>query len=210
MELNLASISALLGIGRSGPETVDILGDVISLENEDGQTRTSAVLAVLEMSLWSTWDFEGSWDSDEGSWDPDDQRCGWPMGRIDEVNNRNVALQCTTQEAAATLLRAARLVLFALSTPPLLSLESSASSSSTSAAIPLITFLPYEILNMILSFLSPADLSSKQHRIVMNYAEDRSTLTVNKADSQIDFLRRTNCWKWESEIDRVNQGFGYE
>lgn len=44
----------------------------------------------------------------------------------------------------------------------------------------------------------------------MNWAEDRSTLGINKAESQIDFFRRTDCWRWESEVERVNLGFGYE
>jgi hypothetical protein len=70
--------------------------------------------------------------------------------------------------------------------------------------------LPYELLDLILSHVSPGHLSSKQHRLVMNWAEDRSTLGIEKAKSRADFLRKTNCWRWESEIERVNLGLGYE
>jgi hypothetical protein len=44
----------------------------------------------------------------------------------------------------------------------------------------------------------------------MNWAEDRSTIGNKKADSRTDFLRKTNCWRWESEIERVNLGYGYQ
>jgi hypothetical protein len=44
----------------------------------------------------------------------------------------------------------------------------------------------------------------------MNWAEYRATLGARKADSRADFLRKTNCWRWESEIERVNMGLGYE
>jgi hypothetical protein len=83
-------------------------------------------------------------------------------------------------------------------------------SASTSTSTPPILSLPYEILDLILSCLSPGHLSSKQHRLVMNWAKDRSKPGTNKADSRIGFLRKTNCWRWESEIERVNLGFGYE
>lgn len=69
--------------------------------------------------------------------------------------------------------------------------------------------LPYEILDLILYHLSSGRLSTSQHCIVMNFAEDRSTLSRNKASSREDFLRRTNCWKWESEYERVNLGLDY-
>jgi hypothetical protein len=82
----------------------------------------------------------------------------------------------------------------------------SASARSTSP----ILCLPYETLDLIFSCLSPGHLFSKQHRLVMNWAEDRSTIGNKKADSRTDFLRKTNCWRWESEIERVNLGYGYQ
>jgi hypothetical protein len=44
----------------------------------------------------------------------------------------------------------------------------------------------------------------------MNWAEDRSTLGINKVDLRTDFLRKTNCWRWESEVEMANLGHEYE
>jgi hypothetical protein len=84
------------------------------------------------------------------------------------------------------------------------------SSPFASPPISPIFTLPYELLDTILSYLSPGHLSTKQHRLVMNWAEDRWTLGAKKAESRTEFLRKTNCWRWESEVERVNLGFGYE
>jgi hypothetical protein len=105
---------------------------------------------------------------------------------------------------------------FAFSSRPALNstLQSSsapiAPSSDPSTSNPPILSVPYELLDLILSHLSSGLLSSKQHRLVMNWAEDRSTLGINKVDSRIDFLRKTNCWRWESEVEMVNLGHEYE
>jgi hypothetical protein len=45
----------------------------------------------------------------------------------------------------------------------------------------------------------------------MNFAGDRSTLRTNKAtNSKLDFLRQTDCLRWESELEKVNMGLGYK
>jgi hypothetical protein len=105
---------------------------------------------------------------------------------------------------------------FAFSSRPALNstLQSSsapiAPSSDPSTSNPPILSVPYELLDLILSHLSSGLLSSNQHRLVMNWAEDRSTLGINKADSRTDFLRKTNCWRWEREVGMVNLGHEYE
>jgi hypothetical protein len=85
-----------------------------------------------------------------------------------------------------------------------------AAPASTPTCTTIIASLPYELVDSILSHLSPGHLSSNQHRLIMNWAEDWSTLGSARADSRVDFLRKTNCWRWESEIERVNLGSGYE
>jgi hypothetical protein len=85
-----------------------------------------------------------------------------------------------------------------------------APSSDPSTSKPPIFSVPYELLDLILSHLSSGLLSSNQHRLVMNWAEDRSTLGINKVDSRTDFLRKTNCWRWESEVEMANLGHEYE
>jgi hypothetical protein len=84
------------------------------------------------------------------------------------------------------------------------------SPSDPSTSNPPILSVPYELLDLILSHFSSGLLSSNQHGLVMNWAEDRSTLGINKVDSRTDFLWKTNCWTWESEVEMVNLGHGYE
>jgi hypothetical protein len=83
------------------------------------------------------------------------------------------------------------------------------SSDPSTSNFPILS-VPYELLDLILSYLSSGFLSSNQHRLVMNWAEDRSTLGINKVDSRTDFLRKTNCWRWESEVEMVNLGHAHE
>lgn len=44
----------------------------------------------------------------------------------------------------------------------------------------------------------------------MNWAEDRATLGTKKANRLFEFLSSTNCERWESDVERVNMGQGYE
>jgi hypothetical protein len=125
----------------------------------------------------------------------DEQAFGYGVGTEGEVLSkaleRNVALRRNTRKAAVEVLRVARVVLLPVRAAENgSSLEASFLSGSVtlpsgqSRPFPILS-LPPDLLHPIFASIRPAWLTHRQVTAVLNYAEDRSTLTRSRREEDV-------------------------
>jgi hypothetical protein len=207
------------GLGRAGPETIKTLFEPLAYD--------ISIHAQVWDNFWiCDWQmFMPEWEPDWDAYESEEvmyELMDDVYGSVKVWVRRNRNLRDGTRRAATDLLRAARPLLFAqafsssLSPSKVASTPAFANSASCPSILPAQSSFRFsstsdDILDAILSHLSPGCLSAHQHRLVMNFAGDRSTLRTNKAtNSKLDFLRQTDCLRWESELEKVNMGLGYK